>query len=46
MIFRSTRLGLFSIDLIDSIDQLRGLLCNSWAYCFFLSADNESCSIC
>ena len=25
MIFRSTRLGRFSIDLIDSIDQLRGL---------------------
>jgi len=32
MIFRSTRLGQFSIDSIDSIDQLRGLvettLCN------------------
>ena len=27
MIFRSTRLGRFSMDSIDSIDPLRGLLC-------------------
>ena len=29
MIFRSTRLGRFLIDSIDSTDQLRGLLWNS-----------------
>jgi len=31
MIFRSTRLGRFSIDLIDSIDQLRGASANAGA---------------